>query len=260
MPPPRRLANSRIRSCCAGGEVIRLHVADNQTGESEQLFGLAREAFLELLRIGRIPAGRVLFCVVRSMVASCRLRSSSTARRMNLNSQRGSPSIYRMRGLRPSTFTRRSQRVIRRILFRPPAARSRSESSSAPASPALNCNCSVCGDAVGLSAITSLRGEHFARVAHRRAWPSGRHIRNCGTSRRPPAANRPAWRGWQRDIADLEILIHFLFAEADGVDRNLPLPDLRDRIAIDAAGIVRAVAQQHHRAQRQCGGVGQHLA
>ena len=37
-------------------EVVRFHAADDQPVEGEQLFGLGREALLQLVRIGRSPA------------------------------------------------------------------------------------------------------------------------------------------------------------------------------------------------------------
>jgi hypothetical protein len=54
-----------------------------------------------------------------------------------------------------------------------------------------------------------------------------------------------------RGVVDLHVVRHLLGAEADGVHRNPAAAQSGNRIEIDPAGIVRAVAQQHHRADRQ---------
>src|SRR5215813_6532507 len=44
------------------------------------------------------------------------------------------------------------------------------------------------------------------------------------------------------------------------MNRNLPLPDLRNRLAIDAARVIGPVAQQNQRSERQCRGIRESLA
>src|SRR5260370_9014547 len=49
-----------------------------------------------------------------------------------------------------------------------------------------------------------------------------------------------------------------LLAEADGVYGDTLPSNSRDRCQVDAAGVVRAIAQHNDRAQRQRGGFGQY--
>ena len=55
-------------------------------------------------------------------------------------------------------------------------------------------------------------------------------------------------------IVDLDVVRQRARAEADRVHRNVAAAQRGDRVEIDAAGIVGAVAQQHDRADRQIGG------
>ncbi len=127
-----------------------------------------------------------------------------------------------------------------------------------PAVPALNRMVSVCS-------APSLLSVHLAcrRASSRRRatsiltfWPG------------VPVLMKTDLRGQARigkralrdlDVGDFEIVRHLLAPEADGVDRNALAADFGDGFQIDAAGIIRAVAHQHHRADRQTGGIGQHL-
>ena len=52
---------------------------------------------------------------------------------------------------------------------------------------------------------------------------------------------------------------HLFAAKADGMDGNTLPFDLRDGFKTDAAGVVRAIAQQYYRADRQGGRIRQNL-
>ena len=60
-------------------------------------------------------------------------------------------------------------------------------------------------------------------------------------------------------VGNFDIVGGVLLAESNGMDGNPLAADFRDRFEIDAAGIVGAVAHQHHGADGQAGGVGHHL-
>ena len=60
-------------------------------------------------------------------------------------------------------------------------------------------------------------------------------------------------------VLDLDVLIDALRAKPDGVDRYPAVAQRLDDAAIDAAGVVAAIAQQHDSAQRQIGGLGDQL-
>ena len=63
----------------------------------------------------------------------------------------------------------------------------------------------------------------------------------------------------QLDIGHLDVVRHVLAAEPDGVDGNPLALDFGDGVQIDAAGVVRAVAHQNHRADGQRGRIRQHF-
>ena len=182
--------------------------------------------------------------------------SSSTARRRNLNSQRGSPSRYRMRGLRASTFTSRVTRLLRGF--------SSFGSGSMEASMRLH---------AGVTRVEQHRLHLFRPLALQRDVLAGDHLgaflqRDLGllsgvavlmkADRRAQARFRQRARR-HIHVADFHVVAHGFSAQPDGVNRNPLAADLRQRFQIDAAGIVGAVAQQDHRADGQAGGVRRHL-
>ena len=71
--------------------------------------------------------------------------------------------------------------------------------------------------------------------------------RDCGSA-----------RGGHQGVGDFDIPRGVLAAEPDGVDRNALAPYGRHGFAIDAAGVIRAVAHQDDGAQGQGRGFRQH--
>ena len=63
----------------------------------------------------------------------------------------------------------------------------------------------------------------------------------------------------QLHIGDFDVVLHHLLAEADGVHRDVLAADFGEGVEIDAAGVIGPVAQHHHGADRQAGGIGHHF-
>ncbi len=57
-------------------------------------------------------------------------------------------------------------------------------------------------------------------------------------------------------VVDFHVVWNLLEPEADGVHRDAPVAQRGNRVEVDAAGVVGAVAEQHDRANGQIGGFG----
>ena len=62
-------------------------------------------------------------------------------------------------------------------------------------------------------------------------------------------------RGSDHDVIQLHIMFGVLASEAHGVNRNVAGAQRADGIGADASGVIVAVAEQHHRADGQIGGL-----
>ena len=145
-------------------EVARLHRADDQPLVAEKIFGAARESRRRVPSDRRCPGDRFCFRWCAAWRRSATIRSSSSARRMNLYSQRGSPSTYRMRRLSLTTFTRRVTALLARFCFaRQRVDRELQRLRSGVAGVEEN----VFGlDFAVAGKCDRLRGQHFVAIAH----------------------------------------------------------------------------------------------
>ena len=95
-----------------------------------------------------------------------------------------------------------------------------------------------------------LSGQHLAALLHRDfavltripTLPERHHRRQPRIFERPRRDHR---------IADLHIFVELLTPNANRVNRNLVPLDFLDRLESDTARVLRAIAQQHHRPNRQ---------
>ena len=102
-----------------------------------------------------------------------------------------------------------------------------------------------------------LCGQDFVSVAHAQRGLSARVAPLVKADARHQSRIRQR-AGGDANVVDLHVAGHLFLAEAHGVNGDAAAAQRCDRVPVDPAGVVGAVAQQHDRADRQAGGfVGQ---
>ena len=236
-------------------EVVGLHAPDDQPVEGEQLFGLGREPFRQLMLIGKtLP----VYPVLRGAQHGGKLQTAVVFRGPADEFEFPARLAFDIKDARLARLhvDQPPQRVVVAVLF----ARQRIDGNLQSLRPG---QARVEQERLALRRTVRFQ-LHFARcdrlprIAHRNQRLLARIT--ILAERHQRAQTRIGQRvGGQRGVGDFDILLGLLAAEPDGVYRNAPLPDLRNRVQIDAAGIIRAIRQQHHGAQRQRGRFREHL-
>ena len=246
-PPPRLLTKSAImRSCSGENEAASTlpRINERYSNSSSRVFGKPSTSSSGSPTSRR----RYLFSAVRCRMTTCRFLSSSTARRMNLASKRGSPSKYRI-------FSRRSLTSMSawRVLFCATCslacAGTRKRNSRGPAS-----------DAVKLHAdrgrLAIRREGHLLRADNPPfVFDVERHFHAGVTTLREHDVDdqrRSLQRGSRRlDSRNLNVAREFFLTDADGEHRNRSGLQAGNRFVERGVGRVGAVGDHDQPCQRQ---------